>query len=75
MNTKTSVLIVFAIMVATIPRANAYLDPGTGSYLIQIIIGGLLAGGASIGMFWRRIKVKRDIFKKEKNKNESDETR
>lgn len=26
------------------PRAEAYLDPGTGSYLLQILVAGLLSG-------------------------------
>lgn len=32
----------------------AYLDPGTGSYIVQILIGGLLGGIFAIGLFWRR---------------------
>jgi hypothetical protein len=34
-------------------NAHAYLDPGTGSMLLQ----GLLAGLLLIGAFWRKIKV------------------
>jgi hypothetical protein len=34
----------------------AYLDPGTGSYVIQVIIGGIVAGGAVIKMYWKKIK-------------------
>ena len=33
----------------------AYLDPGSGSMLIQIIVGGIAAAGVSIKLFWRRI--------------------
>jgi hypothetical protein len=43
--------------------AQAYLDPGTGSYLVQILIGGLLGGLFAVGMFWRRLwAVVRRIF-------------
>ena len=35
--------------------AYGYLDPGTGSYIIQLLIGGLLGGVFAIGMFWKRV--------------------
>ncbi len=34
----------------------AYIDPGTGSFLFQTFLAGLLALGASIHIFWHRIK-------------------
>jgi hypothetical protein len=33
-----------------------YLDPGSGSYLIQLLLAGLLGAGITIRMFWGRIK-------------------
>ncbi len=36
-------------------RAHAYLDPGTGSYVVQIIIGTVLGTGYIVGNYWRRI--------------------
>ena len=33
-----------------------YLDPGVGSVLFQIIIGGLLAVGVFVRLQWARIK-------------------
>jgi hypothetical protein len=33
-----------------------YLDPGTGSLLIQIIIGGALGVGLALSVFWKKIK-------------------
>lgn len=33
----------------------AYLDPGSGSYLIQILIAALLGGGFAIKAFWKQI--------------------
>ncbi len=35
--------------------AFAYLDPGTGSYLMQVLIGGVMGGMFAVSMFWRRI--------------------
>lgn len=34
----------------------AYLDPGSGSYLLQLLIAGLLGGLFALRMFWGRIK-------------------
>jgi hypothetical protein len=33
----------------------AYLDPGSGSMLIQILIGGLAAVGVTLKLYWRRL--------------------
>jgi hypothetical protein len=37
-------------------QAQAYLDPGTGSYMIQLIIAGVAGALISVKMFWRHIK-------------------
>ena len=33
-----------------------YIDPGTGSYLFQIAIGGVLAVVYGVRMYWSRLK-------------------
>ncbi len=35
--------------------AHAYLDPGTGSYVVQLLIGSFLGGLFALGLFWRRV--------------------
>jgi hypothetical protein len=37
--------------------AQAYMDPGTGSYLLQILLAGFLGAGFAVRMFWGRIKT------------------
>ncbi len=37
-------------------KALAYLDPGSGSYLLQLLIGGLLGGLIVIKASWGKIK-------------------
>ena len=37
-------------------RAEAYLDPGSGSYLLQLLVAGLLGGAYGVKCYWRRIK-------------------
>ena len=38
-------------------RAQAYIDPGTGSYIFQLLIAGFLAGIFFIKTFWTKIKL------------------
>jgi hypothetical protein len=33
----------------------AYLDPGTGSMLLQILVGGVAAIGVTAKFYWRRV--------------------
>lgn len=35
--------------------AEAYLDPGTGSMIIQMIIGGIAAGLLTLKFYWHKI--------------------
>lgn len=37
-------------------RVTAYLDPGSGSFLIQLLIGALVGAGFIIKAYWRKIK-------------------
>ncbi len=37
--------------------AHAYLDPGTGSMIIQGVLAGIAAVSVSVGIFWTRIKL------------------
>ena len=48
---------ILAIMFLLVPLASAfaYVDPGTGSMVIQVVIGALVAGAAFIGAFWRKL--------------------
>jgi len=61
MNKKKSFLCLISItstlfyFVST-KNAYAYLDPGTGSYLIQIIAAALLGALFSLRIFWSRKK-------------------
>ena len=39
------------------PNAQAYIDPGTGSYILQLIIAGLLGVSYAVKIYWRNIKA------------------
>ncbi len=48
-------------------QAYAYLDPGTGSMLIQMLIGGVVAAMFTIKMYWYQLKlfIKRKLGKED----------
>ncbi len=48
-------LITLAILIFS-TEAYAYIDPGTGSLLIQGLIAGIAAGLYTIKLYWYRIK-------------------
>ncbi len=55
-------LVRFGVFVAVVsfcfPRkVYGYIDPGTGSYFLQILIAGLLAALYSIKLFWAKIRA------------------
>ena len=50
-----TVFFMLSTLLIPVRQVHAYLDPGTGSYIIQIIIAGLLGAALSIRLFWHRI--------------------
>jgi len=50
-------LIVIAVFLFSAARYSyAYLDPGSGSYVFQLLIGGFLVASVSIKTYWKQIK-------------------
>ena len=47
-------------------EAYAYLDPGSGSYIFQLILGSILGMGFTIKIYFKQIK---DFFKSRKKKD------
>jgi hypothetical protein len=41
---------------ASAPAAYAYLDPGTGSYIFQILIAAVVGVGFLVKVYWGKIK-------------------
>ena len=48
------VLVVLVVMAAE-ARAEAYLDPGAGSILLQVLLGGFAAAGVFAKLFWHSL--------------------
>lgn len=49
------------ILLSPVAAPPAYLDPGSGSYLIQLLIAGALGAALAVRMSWDRIK---DFFRR-----------
>ncbi|MGE0631052.1 MAG: hypothetical protein AB7O96_01500 [Pseudobdellovibrionaceae bacterium] len=47
--------ILFAYLVLFSAPAHAYLDPGSGSMIGQIIIGGIVSAFVFFKMYWHRL--------------------
>ncbi len=43
--------------VSFLARPALYLDPGSGSLLIQLLLAALLGGGVILKVSWRKIKA------------------
>jgi hypothetical protein len=67
------VLLLLTLLLLALPStAHAYLDPGTGSYVVQLLIGSLLGGLFAMGVFWRRVVAfLKHLFKRESSDEES----
>ena len=46
--------LVAASLVAIELPLHAYLDPGSGSMLLQVLLGGFAALGVAIRLYWQR---------------------
>jgi hypothetical protein len=53
---STVVLLVSVLRDGTLFARKAYLDPGSGSYILQILLGALLGAAFIIRVYWRKIK-------------------
>jgi len=57
--------LLFVLWLALVAEpAFAYLDPGTGSMLLQVILGGVAAVGVALKLFWHKIRVAVGLSKK-----------
>ncbi len=54
-------------------NARAYIDPGTGSYILQIVIAGVVGAAFMLKLFWKRIQlfISNSVLKR-KSRREND---
>lgn len=59
------------LLLSSAQPAFAYLDPGTGSMLLQVILGGIAAVGVALKLFWHKIRIAVGMSKKPAAEDES----
>tara|TARA_B100001989_G_C24204684_1_gene300118 strand:+ start:57 stop:281 length:225 start_codon:yes stop_codon:yes gene_type:complete len=64
-------LILFGLVFST--DSYAYIDPGSGSIILQAIIAAIAGAGTAITIYWKKVKLFfSKIFKKKDNENEKE---
>tara|TARA_B110000858_G_C17784155_1_gene466303 strand:+ start:59 stop:262 length:204 start_codon:yes stop_codon:yes gene_type:complete len=66
---KKILIVSFTFIILFHNKAFAYLDPGTGSIILQALVGAIAAGASFCSIYWQKIK---SFFSK---KNKKDKTK
>ena len=53
---KKTILLTFMLFSLSVQHAFAYIDPGTGSLILSLIVGFFVSAGVFIKTFWYKIK-------------------
>lgn len=71
-NTRFIIVVtIFCVVVLPMNCAYAYLDPGTGSMIVQAVIAAIAAVSVSIGVFRRQVaSFLGRLFRREKRTSE-----
>ena len=67
---KFSIGFFCVLMLISTDSAFAYLDPGTGSMLLQVILGGMAAVGVALKLYWHKIRVAMGLGRKADDRDE-----
>lgn len=63
-------IVAVLLLLLMMAEANAYLDPGTGSMMLQVILGGIAAVGVAVKLYWHRLLA---AFGRRKKQSDEDE--
>lgn len=65
---RLKILLALIIVSLIIPKNTyAYIDPGSGSYMFQILLAGIFGGVFAIKIYWKKIiSLLRNVFSKKK---------
>jgi len=44
------------LLLVLVPPVHAYLDPGTGSYVFQMVVAALVSAGFLARAYWHRLR-------------------
>jgi len=68
-------LLFFGIFFLMLPQtAYSYLDPGTGSYVIQVLLAAFVGAAFTVKIYWAKIKmVFVNLFMKKSQKRQDNQ--
>jgi len=64
-------IIVTILFLLYMTDTEAYLDPGTGSMLLQVILGGVAAVGVAVKLYWHKLRVAFGMGKKDDSEDDT----
>ena len=67
---KSLPLLIFLVFAVSPQPAFAYLDPGTGSILLQVVLGGTAGLGLIAKLYWGRIRRLFNLHKSDGKKKQ-----
>ena len=69
-----SISLILPTLISILGRDTAYLDPGSGSYFIQLVLASLMGALFVLGVYRRKVTdFFRNLFSKRKPDEEQDE--
>jgi hypothetical protein len=63
-------MVIFLLFIFMINPAYAYIDPGSGSMLLQLLLGGVAGAAVVLKMYWRRFVSIFGVGRNKKNGSE-----
>ena len=68
---KKTLFLIIILFIFNTNQAFAYLDPGTGSIILQAILGFIAAALAYFSFYWNKVKIfLSKLFKKDKKSDQ-----
>ena len=64
-------LVIAATLIATVAPAHAYIDAGSGSYMLQMAMASILAVVFTLKLYWQRLLLALSKIFTRKNKTEN----
>jgi len=63
-------IFITVLLLLIVTDAFAYLDPGTGSMLLQVILGGVAAVAVAVKLYWHKLRAAFGVAKKQEPEDE-----
>ena len=63
----------WSVVLVAAREAHGYIDPGTGSFILQVALSSLLGMAVAIKMFWKQILAFIGRILSKRRKSDSDE--